>query len=228
MIALTAGFLILASAQWPWGPYRPGYEPQPSPKPSPATVRCINAMPEEERYILSVGPYTRVIPYGQRSEYLTLEGRQVTLGLSNLYRERVANDVIAQIQPGYPHTILFVGTPSVSGTFEALVLRDSTAGPPTKSQAQFQFLNALVTKETVSIYLNGKPWSGAEKLEYGKPSKMLGISPRECEIEVRYASGTVLYRTNFTAQGGIRYTGVVMGMPGIVGNRAPRLFFYPF
>jgi len=226
MIALTAGLLVLASAQW--GTYRPGYEPQPAPQSSPATVRCINAMPEEERYLLTIGPYTRVIPYGQRSEYLTLEGRQVALSLANLYRERVANEVIAPIQPGYPHTILFVGTPSETGTFEALVLRDSTAGPPGKTQAQFQFLNALVTKETVSVYLNGKPWAGAEKLEYGKPSKMLGLSPRECEIAVKSASGAILYQTKFTAQGGIRYTGVIMGLPGTAGNRAPRLFFYPF
>lgn len=194
-----------------------------------AQVRWINAMPEESAYFLYVGEFGRYLPYGQRTSYVEMEGKKVATYVATLKGDRIVNDVIVSIQPGYPHTIIFTGTPSATGSFTPIVHRDSTYGAPGKSQSQFQIVNALTGGQAVDIYLEGKPWAGAQGIAFGKATKMLGLSPKMVEFEVRAsASGVSLFKMQFTAQGGVRYTGVVMGSVGALGNRAPRLFFYSF
>ncbi|MER3466856.1 MAG: hypothetical protein C4340_07170 [Armatimonadota bacterium] len=192
-------------------------------------MRWINAMPEENVYFLYVGAFGRYLPYGQRTTYVEVEGKQVATYVGTLQGERIVNDVTVSIQPAYPHTIIFTGTPSATGTFTPIVHRDSTYGPAGKGQAQFQIINALTTGQAIDVYLDGKPWAGAQNIAFGKSTKMLGISPKVVEFEVRSAvGGASLFKMQFTAQGGVRYTGVVMGSVGALGNRGPRLFFYSF
>lgn len=208
---------------------RAGYDPIPPTTQSPAQVRWINAIPEESAYYLYVGDFGRYLPYGQRTSYVEIEGKTAATYVGTVQGERIVNDVIVSIQPAYPHTIIFTGMPAATGTFTPIVHRDSNYGPPGKSQAQFQIINALTGGPAVDVYLDGKPWAGAQNIAFGKSTKMLGLSPRTAEFEVRTAgSSASLFKMQFAVQGGIRYTGVVMGSVGAVSNRGPRLFFYSF
>ncbi len=227
---MSIAVLLLASALAGQGfGGRAGYDPIPPTTQSPAQVRWINAMPEESAYFLYVGEFGRYLPYGQRTTYAEIKGKTVAVYVGSLQGERIVNDVIVSIQPAYPHTIIFTGTPSATGTFTPIVHRDSTYGPPGKGQAQFQIINALTGGPAVDIYLDGRPWAGAQNIAFGKSTKMLGISPKVAEFEVRAAGGGAsLFKMQVTAQGAVRYTGVVMGSVGALGNRGPRLFFYSF
>jgi hypothetical protein len=227
---MTITMLAIASALAGQGfGGRSGYDPIPPTTQSPAQVRWINAIPEESAYFLYVGDFGRYLPYGQRTSYVDIEGKTVATYVGTVRGERIVNDVIVSIQPAYPHTIIFTGMPSATGTFTPIVHRDSTAGPPGKSQAQFQIINALTGGPAVDVYLDGKPWAGAQNIAFGKSTKMLGISPKTAEFEVRVAGGGAsLFKMQFTAQGATRYTGVVMGSVAAAGSRGPRLFFYSF
>lgn len=226
-MSITVLFLASVIAVQDFGG-RTGYDPAPSARQSAAQVRWINAMPEESGYFLYVGEFGRYLPYGQRTSYVEIEGRRVPTYVGSLQGERIVNDVVVSLQPAYPHTIIFTGLPSATGTFTPIVHRDSTYGPPGKSQAQFQIINALTSGQAVDVYLDGKPWAGAQAISFGQATKMLGLSPKVAEFEVRASGGASLFKMQFTAQGGVRYTGVVMGSVGALGNRGPRLFFYSF
>lgn len=196
---------------------------------SPASVRVVNAIVDTEWVSLTVSGATwSGVPYGQRTSYASVPGGQGSASVIGRRGERIANEVSIKHQAGYPHTIIFTGFPSQKGSFNPIVLRDSTAGKPANSNVQFQFVNALSDGQSVSILLNGKKIRQSPILKNGESSALIGYDPREYSVELQSANGESWWKTSIKAVGGMRYTAIVMGASGQSGNRAPRIFFYAF
>ncbi|MBV6502410.1 MAG: hypothetical protein AKCLJLPJ_00454 [Fimbriimonadales bacterium] len=196
-----------------------------------AQVRVLNAIVDYQVLTIQIGEWQWTgIPYGQRTAYADVEvpSRRVPTHVLTWQGERLSNDVMIELQPAYPHTVILCGFVTVSGNFQTVVLRDSTAGRPSMSSAQFQFVNAMSDGAAVKVEFDKKPLNGYPVLQFGASTKVIGYSPDEYEVRLLSAAGQELYKTTFRANAGTRYTAVAMGAVGQAANRAPRLFFYSF
>lgn len=196
-----------------------------------AQVRVLNAIVDCQVLTIQIGEWQWTgIPYGQRTAYADVEvpSRRVPTHVLSWQGERLSNDVMIELQPSYPHTVILCGFVTLSGNFQTVVLRDSTAGRPSMSSSQFQFVNAMSDGAAVKIEFDRKPLNGYPVLQFGSTTKVIGYSPDEYQVRLLTAAGQALYETTFRANAGTRYTAVAMGAIGQAGNRAPRLFFYSF
>jgi hypothetical protein len=199
------------------------------PETKAAQVRAINAVPELQLADLTIGSASwRSVPYGQRTEYAPVSTQKATASLAGQRGQRVANEVPVQLQPAYPHTIVFCGSPVTHGKFTPIIVRDSTAGRPSASSTQMLFVNALSDGAPVVIKLDGKPLNKFPVLNFAAQTGVIGFSPKELQVTLEDTSGKALFSTTFRALAGTRYTAVVMGVASGAGLRAPRIYFYSF
>jgi hypothetical protein len=195
----------------------------------PAQVRVINAVSDSQLLTIQVGDtYWQGVPYGQRTGYADVEGNRAAAHVSNLNGERLSNDVVVALQPGYPHTVVFTGFVEQTGIFSPIVLRDTTAARPRTASAQVSFVNALTDKSSIKFLVNGALPDTLKAIPYGSQSAQVGLNTNTYDFSIELENGKRLFSTRFQVQGGTRYTAVAMGSSSAQGNRAPRLFFYTF
>lgn len=196
---------------------------------SNARVRVLNAIVDCTSLTIQVANlFWDAVPYGQRTDYVEVPGGRTVTHVSAITGERLSNDVVVNLQPGFPHTVIFTGFVTKSGNYTPIVLRDTTAGRPVMSNSQFTFVNAMSDKTSVTFTMNGQSVRKASPLAFGSSSPQLGYAPNDYEVTIVDTSGKTLYSTKFKALGGTRYTAVALGAIGEAGNRAPRIFFYSF
>ncbi len=196
---------------------------------SSATVRIINAVVDTEWASFSIADSNwGSVPYGQRTPYYSTPAGNVQTLVVGRRGEKISNEVQVRFQPGYPHTLIYCGFPTGTGNFTPIVIRDSTAGKPANSSVQFQFINANSDKESMTVLLNGKKVQQATHLKFGDSTSFIGYDPREYAVEIQSPNGASVWKTNFKAIGGNRYTAVIIGSKTLQGTKAPRVYFYSF
>lgn len=196
-----------------------------------ASVRVINAVADREQLAFSVGDGVwEGVPYGQRTRFeeIPVESKLIMTSVLQRRGEKIANDVPIRLQPGFPHTVIFTGRVTESGNFTPIVLRDTTAGRPSSSSVQIQFVNAISDRTAVTITLNDALPQKRSKIDFGDSTPFIGYDSREYELKLLDMKKSELYTTKLRAFGGTRYVVVAMGTVGGTGNRAPRLFVYTF
>lgn len=195
-------------------------------------IRVLNAIADKQMLTIGIADKEFTgIPYGNRTQYLTVPAnqRRVSVIVNEATGERLSNEVMVPVQPGFRYTLVLTGFVAATGNFTPIVIRDTTAGRPSTSSTQFMFLNAMSDQTPVSFTMNGEKLTRSPILTAGNFTNYIGYGPREYAIAIESPqTGQTLFTMNFKAIAGNRYTVVAMGANGQMGNRAPRVFVYSF
>ncbi len=195
-----------------------------------ASVRIVNAIPDVRDAYFQLGDLGMFSsPYGNRTNYMTVNAGNVDAYLCASNGERLTNAVPVWVQANFPHTVIFTGFPMSTGSFHPIVLRDTTAGKPAMSTSQVIFINALSDKIPVKFKLEEDAQKREYTLNFGSATGLIGYGPKkEYTLVLLDSAGKSLFSTKFTPQPGTRYSAIAMGSQGFSGNRAPRVFIYTF